>query len=110
LGRTIFESGNIHEGEYVDDKREGWGRFIWSDGAYYDGNWSNGMRNGQGKFVHASGEIEEGVWKEGELITAGADDSTVTPQGTDRLLEQFNSISPLDDNLQESYNPNNRQG
>ena len=49
--------------------------------------------------MHASGDIEEGVWKEGELQTAVPDDSVVTPAGADRLLEQFNSISPLDDNI-----------
>ena len=67
VGRTVFASGNIHEGQYVNDKREGYGRFIWSDGAYYEGYWANGMRNGEGKFVHACGEIEEGFWVDGEM-------------------------------------------
>ena len=106
----MFDSGNIHEGEYVDDKREGWGRFIWSDGAYYDGNWSNGMRTGQGKYVHASGEVEQGQWVEGELQTQGGEVTPMKGQSSDHLMEQFNSISPLVDNIQESYNPNNRQG
>lgn len=72
LGRTVFQSGNLHEGEYLHDKRHGWGRFIWSDGSWYDGYWLNGMRHGQGKYVNAAGEAEEGMWKDGELQTAEA--------------------------------------
>lgn len=68
IGRTIFESGNVHEGMYKDDKRHGYGRFIWSDGAYYVGMWANGMRSGLGQFVHADGQIEEGIWQQGQLV------------------------------------------
>ena len=68
LGRTIFPSGNVHEGQYQEDKRHGFGRFIWSDGAYYIGMWTNGMRDGLGRFLHADGTEEQGIWSQGQLI------------------------------------------
>jgi hypothetical protein len=68
IGRTVFPSGNVHEGQYKDDKRHGFGRFIWSDGAYYIGMWNNGMRDGIGKFLHADGTEEKGIWSQGQLI------------------------------------------
>ena len=116
MGRTIFQSGNVHEGEYVDDKRHGWGRFIWSDGAYYDGYWLNGMRSGQGKFVHADGKIEEGIWNAGEMQlpeedgSPGSNGLVLQPQkdilvDPNSLPNQFDAMNP---SYQANY-ANNRQ-
>ena len=38
-----------YEGEWVNDKPEGYGKFIYSDGEYYIGEWKNGLRHGKGK-------------------------------------------------------------
>ena len=86
LGRTVFQSGNLHEGEYRDDKRHGWGRFIWADGAYYDGMWKDGMRHGQGKFVHGNGDIDEGIWDKGEMVTPTGAELTDGDQQCDIVI------------------------
>ena len=68
IGRHVFQSGNLYEGMYRNDKRDGYGRLMWNDGAYYTGNWKKDKRNGQGCFYHANGDMEQGEWKEGKLI------------------------------------------
>ncbi len=55
LGRAIYESGNFYEGQFLDDKRDGYGIFIWNDGANYLGMWKNGMKHGPGYFTFADG-------------------------------------------------------
>lgn len=68
IGRHIFQSGNIYEGMYNADKRDGQGRLIWNDGAYYIGQWKKDKRNGKGCFFHANGDMEQGEWKDGKLV------------------------------------------
>ena len=68
IGRHIFQSGNIYEGMYNADKRDGQGRLIWNDGAYYIGQWRKDKRNGKGCFFHANGDMEQGEWKDGKLV------------------------------------------
>lgn len=43
-GRGVFTwpDSRKYEGEYIDDKKEGYGVFYWPDGRKYMGNWSNG--------------------------------------------------------------------
>ena len=57
-GRGVFtwSDGKIYDGEYVDDKKEGYGVFKWPDGKLYKGMWKDGVfytkyniRNNMGK-------------------------------------------------------------
>lgn len=32
----------IFEGDYIEDKKEGFGEFYWQDGKIYKGNWKDG--------------------------------------------------------------------
>jgi hypothetical protein len=43
-GKGVFKwpDGKNYDGEYVDDKKEGYGEFTWSDGRKYRGQWKNG--------------------------------------------------------------------
>lgn len=38
-GKGIFRwpDGRVYEGDYVDDKKEGFGKVIWPDGRIYEG-------------------------------------------------------------------------
>ena len=44
-GRGVFTwcDGKIYDGEYVDDKKEGYGVFKWPDGKLYMGMWKDGV-------------------------------------------------------------------
>lgn len=41
-GNFTWSDGRKYEGNYVDDKKDGYGVFTWPDGRKYEGNWSNG--------------------------------------------------------------------
>ena len=44
----IYINGDIYNGEYVNDKREGEGEYKSSDGVIYKGKWLNDMKHGEG--------------------------------------------------------------
>ena len=52
-GRFIihFVSGNVFEGNFENDFRNGYGKITWSGGDVYEGNYENGARNGYGKMT-----------------------------------------------------------
>ena len=43
-GKGVFtwKDGRKYEGEYKDDKKDGYGEFYWPDGRIYKGFWENG--------------------------------------------------------------------
>lgn len=40
IGMYISGSGNVYEGEWLDDKRHGKGRQVKADGSWYEGTWT----------------------------------------------------------------------
>ena len=41
-GKFTWADGRCFEGEYVNDKKQGFGIFSWPDGRKYEGYWLNG--------------------------------------------------------------------
>ena len=41
-----YKSGDIYEGEYLNDKKEGMGIYISADGYKYEGEFKNVLREG----------------------------------------------------------------
>lgn len=64
IGKGIFETGSIYEGEWKDNKRHGKGIFTWTDGSSYEGEYKEGKRNGKGKYTFVNGDVYEGNWKD----------------------------------------------
>ena len=64
-GRVIihFPGGNVFEGNYENNLKNGYGKMTWSNGDVYEGNWENGDQNGYGKITWSSGDVYEGNWK-----------------------------------------------
>lgn len=56
-GKGIFTwpDKKQYNGEYVDDKKEGYGEFYWPDKKSYKGYWKNGVQNGEGILTNADG-------------------------------------------------------
>ena len=48
-----------YEGEWNNDKVEGYGIYHHNDGAYYEGQWKNDKQEGKGKEVWQDGSIYE---------------------------------------------------
>lgn len=86
-GKLIFRNDAYYDGEWVNDKYEGYGeeslpggnllegyykdgrltsgRVIFGDGREYEGEWSDDMPNGTGKMYFRDGHAEEGYWVNG---------------------------------------------
>jgi len=59
----VFSSGSTYTGEWLGDKRDGYGVQTFPDKARYEGDWKNNQAHGKGKFYHSNGDIYEGDWK-----------------------------------------------
>ncbi|KAL4445510.1 hypothetical protein ABPG74_004584 [Tetrahymena malaccensis] len=55
-----------YEGEYVNDKMEGFGVLEWRDGDRYEGYFKNGQKNGKGTYFY--NESKSGKKHEGEYV------------------------------------------
>ncbi len=74
-GRTVTPDGNTsYEGEYKDDKRDGFGVCYYNEGNInYVGNWSGGNRNGCGVGYRLSdGTMHIGKWNNNTPVDFGA--------------------------------------
>ena len=58
----IFASGEVFEGNLVDNLKNGYGKMTWVDGSVYEGKYKDGAKNGFGKFTLTSGDVYEGNW------------------------------------------------
>ena len=70
-GKGIFtwHDGRKYEGEYKEDKKEGFGIFEWPNGKKYKGYWRNGKQDGEGEFYFPSDQKwKKGIWKKGKRI------------------------------------------
>ena len=54
-----------YNGNYINDKKEGYGIFQWPNMRRYEGNWKNGKQHGSGNFITEKGQKREGVWENG---------------------------------------------
>lgn len=56
-GRGIFiwSDGRKYQGEYINDKKQGFGEFSWPDGRCYKGQWKNGKQDGKGTYRNKEG-------------------------------------------------------
>ena len=68
-GKGVFTwtDGRSYNGEYVNDKKEGWGVFIWPDGRKFEGYWLGGKQHGRGKY-YKDGRMRVGEWENGKRI------------------------------------------
>ena len=77
-GKIVFDSGDIYEGEFSDNKFNGYGHYIWfKNGHEYKGNYLNGKFHGEGFYKWAENEYYNGEYvngiKEGEGEISYAD-------------------------------------
>ena len=68
-GKLYYSNGNIkYDGEFVDDKFEGYGKYIEENGRYYIGKWKNNKMHGKGKYLISKGYIFSNTLFEGEYL------------------------------------------
>lgn len=61
-GVYTWPSGAKYEGEYQYDKRHGNGKLRYADQSEYDGQWSYDLREGMGKFTWPDGSTYTGTF------------------------------------------------
>ncbi len=64
----IFDNGNKYEGDFEDDKINGFGIYYFNDGNQWEGNFINGNKNGIGKFTDSNGNVKEVEYKNDVLV------------------------------------------
>lgn len=80
-GEFSWADGRKYIGQYLDDKKQGYGVFQWyfvfgkliehcfrPDGRRYEGFWQNGKQHGQGVYYNTQGKRKEGEWNEGKRV------------------------------------------
>ena len=84
-GRLIFASGNIYEGEFLNNQRHGTGTFTELSDKRYEGQFENNKYHGFGRIIGANGVVHyEGQWLEGKKHGQGVVEQ---PDGTFRRGE-----------------------
>ena len=67
IGIAIWDEGDIYEGEFKDNLKEGIGVYKWEDGASYMGYFKNNQINGYGCMNFANGNSYIGEFHDGYL-------------------------------------------
>jgi len=60
----VLPDGSLYEGDWQNDKQNGYGRMIHLDGDVYEGQWKDNKAHGKGRYQHADGSTYDGEWKE----------------------------------------------
>jgi len=66
-GKFTWSNGDVYEGNWENDYQNGYAKKTWSDGSVYEGNWKNGVANGYGKITWSDGDVYEGNWENGNM-------------------------------------------
>lgn len=67
-GVLAYPNGSRYEGNFLDEKPDGFGTFFDINGEQYAGNFKAGLRHGTGTLSKENGVIRQGIWREDEYI------------------------------------------
>ncbi len=65
--RLELDGGDVYEGYFLNEKKNGHGKYIWANGDVFDGNWVDGKRTGKGKVTWSNGASFDGEWKDDQM-------------------------------------------
>ena len=78
FGIYRWNNGNLYIGEYENNERNGIGEMNWIDDSTYIGQWKQGLQHGYGRMKLSNGTINEGMFKNGDYI--GPIDQSLIPE------------------------------
>ncbi len=64
FGKMVYPNGDIYEGQWINNLRNGTGSYKWPNGGIYEGDWKDGKKDGIGVFKYPDGYIYNGEWKD----------------------------------------------
>ena len=68
-GIFLWPDGRKYEGEFKNDKKNGYGEFTSSDGKKYKGEWKDGKQNGEGELFNPKDNTwKKGIWANGKRV------------------------------------------
>lgn len=71
-GIKTWRDGDSYDGQFVDDRTQGYGTYIWGSGAHagerYTGEFLKDHRNGFGTYTWPDGEVYRGQWSNDRII------------------------------------------
>ena len=70
-GRMVYANGKAYCGDWYDDMYDGDGTLELPTGDSYQGQFELGAMSGVGKFLYANGDSYEGMWKNDEAHGVG---------------------------------------
>ena len=68
MGIYKWPDGKEYQGEYISDKKDGFGSYKLEDERKYLGWWKHGKQHGLGTFMNVEGASKCGIWEEGQRI------------------------------------------
>lgn len=74
-GKMYYLNGDVYEGEWLEDCREGYGEVGFADGGRYVGEWRDNRPYGEGAYYCGVKLVAQGKWDDrnfiaGKVITA----------------------------------------
>lgn len=70
-GKYVFKSGEVYEGQFLNNKFHGNGSYIDSFGVIYEGSWAQNQKHGHGKEQWPDGTVFEGNFENGKKTGPG---------------------------------------
>lgn len=55
-GKCEYTNGDLYEGEWLHEKRHGFGSMVFANSCRYEGSWKNDKMDGKGKLYLPGGE------------------------------------------------------
>lgn len=52
----------MYHGEYIQDKKNGFGVYVWVDGRAYLGNWTAGKQDNERVYILPNGQVRKGLY------------------------------------------------
>lgn len=97
-GRFTWPDGRIYQGQYLNDKKHGYGVFNWyirinkivrQNNRMYRGQWKNGKQDGEGEFYTIKDkEWKKGIWVDGKMIDPNTESKeNMTPNHQQHILQ-----------------------
>ena len=63
---VVFENGDVYEGDFVNNIKEGYGIMSYNNGEKYQGEFKNNVKDGYGIMIYSNGEKYRGEFKNDE--------------------------------------------
>ena len=59
---VVFENGDVYEGDFVNNIKEGYGIMSYNNGEKYQGEFKNNVKDGYGIMIYNNGEKCSRFW------------------------------------------------